>query len=157
LNNVLTFLEMRKEIKSYRPFPVMCNLQRFNPDKPIPEIEKDFSKVFGKYNIWIMPKYFSNWSGIMQEEKDFYCESGIRSGCRYQLCRTVYQRIVVSWDGKVVSCCNDFKRQQIMGDMQSQPIMEIWNGTEFVNLRKKLADKAFKDLPLCRTCGALWK
>ena len=157
LNNILVFLEMRGKLKSQKPFPIMCNLQRFNPNKPSPEVEKDFNEVFGRYNAWIIPKYFSNWSGIMQEEKEFYCESGIGPHRQYQLCPTVYQRIVVSWDGKVVSCCNDFNRQQIMGDMRNQSIAEIWNGKEFVNLRRKLADKTLEALPLCRTCGVLWK
>ena len=157
LKNILSFLEMRKKMKSHTPFPVMHNLQKFNPQKPIPAIEKDFREIFGKYNIWIMPKYFSNWSGTMDNEKELYWESGISSDSQYQICPTIYQRIVVSWDGKVLSCCNDFKRQQIMGDLQHQSILEVWNGELFTNLREKLANKLYEDFPLCRTCGAVWK
>lgn len=157
LNNILTFLEIRKRMKSYTPFPVMQNLQKFNPEKANPQIERDFWKLFGKYDIWIIPKYFSNWSGIMTQEKELYDESGISLHSQYKLCLTVYQRIVVSWDGKVLSCCNDFQRRQIMGDMTYQSIVEVWNGPALVDLRKKIACRQYKELPLCRTCGVLWK
>lgn len=157
LNNILTFLEIRKKMKSRKPFPTMANLQKFNPNIPKVQIEEDFWEVFGKYDIWIVPKYFSNWSGTMKTEKELYRESEISTHSQYQLCRTIYQRIVVSWDGKVLSCCNDFLRQQIMGDALEQSITEIWNGPAFVNLRQKLANKEYNKLPLCKNCGVLWK
>ena len=96
-------------------------------------------------------------SGIMEEEAELYRESGINSNSEYQLCPTVYQRIVVSWDGKVVSCCNDFQREQIMGDVNITPIAEIWNGPSFVDLREKLRDQEYQKMPLCKSCGTLWK
>ncbi len=157
LKNIIAFLEMRKKLKSRTPFPIMHNLQKFNPENKEPQIEEDFQKKFGCYDIWIIPKYFSNWSGIMDTEKSLYRESGINSSSKYQLCPTIYQRIVISWDGKVVSCCNDFRRQQIMGDVTKQSIKEIWNSEPFQNLRRKLSNKQFQSLPLCRSCGAMWK
>lgn len=93
----------------------------------------------------------------MKTEKELYRESEIGTHSQYQLCRTIFQRIVVSWDGKVLSCCNDFLRQQIMGDALEQSITEIWNGPAFVNLRQKLANKEYNKLPLCKNCGVLWK
>lgn len=158
LSNIINFLELRRKMGTRRPFVIMANLQPYKPDKPNAKIEEDFLKTFGKYDVWIMPKYFSNWSGIMENQKEIsYSESSINNGSVYKICETIYHRLVVSWDAKVLSCCNDFIRAQVVGDLTQQSIAEVWNGYDFVNLRRKLIEGKYNELPLCKNCGVLWK
>lgn len=159
LTNIINFLELREKLKSAKPFVVMQNLQ------PCPDaggqklqIEEDFLRTFGKHaNLWIMPKYFSDWSGLMKNRKEFsYLENAKQVGKGYRVCEAVYHRLVASWDGKVLACCSDFVRGQVLGDLSRQSIMQAWNSVQFVDLRRKLIHKQYTELPLCRNCGILW-
>lgn len=157
-SNVINFLELRNKMKRKKPFVVMVNLQAYDSDKPRPKIESDFFKIFSKYDVWIMPKYFSNWSGIMKNDRDLsYSERGIGRESVYSLCETIYHRLVVSWDAKVLSCCNDFTRSQIVGDLSKQSVKEVWNSQDFINLRRKLSKREYQEFPLCKNCGVLRK
>lgn len=155
--NIIKFLELKKEMKKRNPFVVMVNLQQCGSEGSKPKIEEDFLQAFGKYDVWIMPKYFSNWSGIMKNEKEILYAEGKKAGSRkYKICETVYRRLVVSWDAKALSCCNDFVRRQAVGDLTKQSIMEVWNGGPLMRLRKRLIEKRLDEFPLCKNCGVLW-
>lgn len=157
LANIIEFLELKKKMKRSNPFVVMVNLQQCGSKGFNLKIEDDFLQVFGKYDVWIMPKYFSNWSGIMKNEKEIsYVEKKDASIRKYRICETVYRRLVVSWDAKVLSCCNDFIRGQVVGDLARQSVMEVWNGGPLMRLRKGLIERRFNDFPLCKDCGVLW-
>jgi MoaA/NifB/PqqE/SkfB family radical SAM enzyme len=159
-SNIINFLELRKELRSNKPLVVMQNLQPYPRTKnPRPQIEKNFLAAFSKYdNIWIMPKYFCDWSGIMHNTRDFsYVDNTKKFQGKYRLCEAIYHRLVVSWDGKALACCNDFLRAQVVGDLCRQSVMEAWNSPAFVDLRKKLIAKEYARLPLCKSCGLLWE
>lgn len=49
-------------------------------------------------------------------------------------CPQPYQRLVVAWDGKVFACCNNWKREFVVGKFPERNLYEIWNHS--VKLRK---------------------
>ncbi len=72
----------------------------------------------------------------------------------YDACAMLYNRITVTWDGRVVACCNDLNAKYICGDIHERPLIEIWNDKPFRELRAMLRDRRHTEVALCRDCDA---
>ena len=55
-------------------------------------------------------------------------------------------------DGDVVFCCQDWKHQYVVGNLNKNSIIEIWNSKEYNSLRKHLYDKKLVAPDLCCNC-----
>ena len=58
-------------------------------------------------------------------------------------CTDIYTQLMVYWNGDVVSCCYDLEGDQVMGNLNSNSIKEIWHGEKYNNFRKRLKDSVF--------------
>ena len=68
-------------------------------------------------------------------------------------CPQLYQRLVIGSDGKVMMCSNDEDGEEIVGDMYTQSIHEIWHGDELNRIRKTHAElDGFKCMGVCKKC-----
>jgi MoaA/NifB/PqqE/SkfB family radical SAM enzyme len=63
-------------------------------------------------------------------------------------CRSPYYYMAVMWDGRVIPCC-DVTGTEVLGDLNTQSLKDIWYGDKF-----KLARK--RDLETCRSCN-IWQ
>ena len=62
--------------------------------------------------------------------------------------------LIVDCDGKVLSCCQDFQRRVVIGDMETQSFEEVLTGVQRDGMRKLLADKRHGELETCSRCFA---
>jgi len=69
-------------------------------------------------------------------------------------CRYPFTDFIITTNGNVGLCCNDFLFQEVMGNVNKQSVIEIWNGDRFKFVRKKLleCDRSFS--PLCSKCDS---
>lgn len=44
------------------------------------------------------------------------------------ICPSPWQRMCISWDGRVAQCCSDYMMGNILGDVKTKSIKEIWHG-----------------------------
>lgn len=159
ITNIEDFFKIRRDLKSSKPFVFLQNLKPVDSNIPKLKLDENYIKMFSKYsNTWLMPKYYSQMSGVMDNktEINYYENQANNKKKKYSPCRNIYQRFVVSWDGKVLSCCIDFPRSQIMGDINQNTLMEIWNNERFIHLRKDILDKKYIKYPRCASCSDLW-
>jgi radical SAM protein with 4Fe4S-binding SPASM domain len=66
--------------------------------------------------------------------------------------RPAYQ-MVINWNGDAVLCCNDFYGRFKFGNINTQPLLEIWNSENFTAVRdalRKPGSRAESDL--CKYC-----
>lgn len=66
---------------------------------------------------------------------------------------------VALWIGpalEVFQCCSDYDRSVIIGDLNRQGLMEIWNADSLRNLRTALLLPDRRRDPLCAKCDAQW-
>lgn len=70
-------------------------------------------------------------------------------------CLDIYRAVLVYWNGLVVPCCYDVEGESIVGDLSKNTLEEVWNSTEYVDLRRRI-DNAFHDPGnepgICRKC-----
>lgn len=68
-------------------------------------------------------------------------------------CANPFGQLVVVPPGVVVLCCSDGFRQEVMGDVRRTGIVDIWRGSRFQEIRRRLAAGLRKNLALCRGCS----
>lgn len=67
-------------------------------------------------------------------------------------CPWLYYSMTIQVDGSVVPCCRDSHGEYVMGNILKQDFMEVWNGEDFVNFRKKINKSQF-NISLCKLCS----
>jgi radical SAM protein with 4Fe4S-binding SPASM domain len=60
--------------------------------------------------------------------------------------------MVVYWDGSVVLCCADMFSQSVIGDLKSNSIAEVWNGSYMKNMRDQMVKRKRFEVPICQDC-----
>ena len=65
-------------------------------------------------------------------------------------CLNIFRYLNVASNGDVVMCCFDYNHLRVMGNVNNENIMDIWNGKEFRALRKEQENGVFNDI--CLNC-----
>lgn len=78
-------------------------------------------------------------------------------GRRYVPCTFLWYSMSIRWDGTVVPCCVDLAGEMPLGDVRKESLLDIWNGHRLADMRMKIANKHYKEIPLCSSCDILWK
>ncbi|WP_258022067.1 SPASM domain-containing protein, partial [Brachyspira hampsonii] len=67
----------------------------------------------------------------------------------YKKCQAI-RSLVISKDGNIILCCQDYFKKYIMGNVMEKSILEIWNS--YNDLRVKLLRDNIVELPICKKC-----
>ena len=69
-------------------------------------------------------------------------------------CWRVLVQIHIAYDGNVILCCGDWKREVVFGNLYKKSIYDIWNSQMYREIRKAHRDKKYDKLPqLCKKCN----
>jgi radical SAM protein with 4Fe4S-binding SPASM domain len=68
-------------------------------------------------------------------------------------CPTLWQRLVIGADGRVLMCINDESTKHSIGNVNEQTIDQIWNGQALRSVREiHLRGEGHRKLEPCKTC-----
>lgn len=67
-------------------------------------------------------------------------------------CPEVFDKLSINWDGTVTACCWDYDNLMMVGDINREPLKEIWTSNKINFYRIILVNMKYDDLPLCRVC-----
>lgn len=67
-------------------------------------------------------------------------------------CRMLWTELTVFWDGRVVPCANFYEAENLVGDLGSQELDEVWNGAPMQALRRAHLERRVAEVPVCRGC-----
>ena len=67
-------------------------------------------------------------------------------------CVMLWREPVILCDGTVLPCCVDMIGEQPVGNITERSLMEIWNGSEMVEMRQKHVQGRHREIPICRDC-----
>lgn len=88
-----------------------------------------------------------------------YDHEGIKNGIvkpknlPNNICPWIYYSLVIHVNGDVVPCCRDPKGEEITGNIFTQSLDEIWNGSKFRNFRERINSDQGK-VNICRLCSS---
>jgi MoaA/NifB/PqqE/SkfB family radical SAM enzyme len=68
------------------------------------------------------------------------------------VCYFPWTSMSVLWDGRVVTCCMDSNGVQVLGDLNSQSIQEVWNGAVLSGVRDNFRKLDYCQYPVCLSC-----
>lgn len=69
-------------------------------------------------------------------------------------CPWLYFAITIQVDGTVVACCHDPLGRMPLGNMLTDSLESVWNGTKFRKLRH-MVNRNQRDMKLCATCPGI--
>jgi len=92
-------------------------------------------------------RIFHNFCGHLPQPQD-------RS--RYHLCPYPWTQMAITHSGDCVACCRDSVGRSVLGNVFERPLMEIWNGEEYRQLRQNLIDGHPERNAACRDCDLPW-
>ncbi|MFC2161926.1 radical SAM protein [Acidobacteriota bacterium] len=145
LQNIIRFLEIKKEKKSKTP-NTSIEVINFNENKSL-QTKKEFEARFKDLPLdSFIVKDLHNWAG--ETAKDPTSE-------HYSTCTFPWNALIVFWDGTVMPCSQDFFGSYILGNVNESSLRDIWNNSRSSSLRKKLSEKDIQDLKACRECDRL--
>ena len=162
--NIVTFLELNSQAAN----PVPVNI-RIKTMKTVEEtIRQELFKIITSHDCSVVlnsidDNIISNWAGKLDKES-FLQEYEIPKTSKTQFthkrfnqtniapCTQLWKWMVVYWDGSVVLCCADMFSQTIVGDLKSDSISEIWNGSKMKNFRNQMVGRKRFEVPLCKDC-----
>lgn len=98
--------------------------------------------------------------GYRESVPEFATENpGYRAKYHKKPCKDIYHQIGIYWNGDVVPCCYDVDGKEIMGNLLSQSLKEIWDGEKYRGFRKRVDNflKSPDNEPaICKNC-LRWK
>ena len=69
------------------------------------------------------------------------------------VCPWIHYSMAIHVNGNVVPCCRDPKGAEVMGNLLTQSLAEIWNGPRYRDLRERIA-RDQGSVEICRLCSA---
>jgi MoaA/NifB/PqqE/SkfB family radical SAM enzyme len=157
LRNTLMLLHEKRLCESSKPYVVMQVIHLFGGDRNIqPTVPDDFKRRFEGLPVDEWDTFWAHgWAGTMGTGKDDYVAAP--QGQHYFPCNWLWKSMAIYWDGTVPACCADFTNEQIVGDLNSDSLMDIWNGPEFLAIRTAHVAGRLDEYSLCRNCDAIWQ
>ncbi len=69
------------------------------------------------------------------------------------VCPWIYYSMAIHTNGNVVPCCRDPRGSEVMGNILTQGLDEIWNGPRYRELRERIA-RDQGSVEICRLCSS---
>jgi len=69
------------------------------------------------------------------------------------VCPYPFYSVIINSDGEVTSCCADWERKYVWGDLKTASFKKIWNGDRAKNFFRIMLSRHGREiLPMCKTC-----
>lgn len=63
--------------------------------------------------------------------------------------------LIVTHDGNIVPCFEDYFEQNVMGNINQNSLEQIWLSEKYQDFRDRLKNKRRHELPVCKTCNCI--
>jgi radical SAM protein with 4Fe4S-binding SPASM domain len=67
-------------------------------------------------------------------------------------CWKLWHSCVITWDGIVVPCCFDKDAEYRMGNLKTDTMENVWNGSEYKGFRASVL-RARSEIEMCKNCS----
>lgn len=150
LDGIMSFLHLRKELRSQKPHTVLQVIRMKDTEKEIGSFVERF-REFPVDAIHI--KELDSWLGQIEAIKDLSTTPPKKFGERYP-CGALWYSMAIYWDGRVVPCCRDYDAKYVLGNISEEKLSSIWNNKKMQNLRLTHIRNEYETTPLCLECEA---
>ncbi len=116
-------------------------------------ISEDFRRLFAGLPVDVIKVIHPHtWRGEVRHEVP-----QVTTGDYYYPCMVLWGTMSIGWDGRVVGCAADLNGHDILGDLNHESIMDVWNSDRLMYYRDMHRAGRFRELDLCRECNFVWR
>lgn len=153
-NGILLTIE-----KFYRIIPNLDLLiiDNYDDDLKLPPHIKDI------YNICKNDEKYKNkvWI-VLRKKNEILTTRGGQAKNRKNTIKTFispcvypFSQMVVRPTGEVGLCCNDALGEGTLGDLNTESIVDVWNGHKYIQFRETMFKEGRKNLSVCKYCDTI--
>lgn len=166
LKNIIAFFHRLYESGRYKTLCVnLCFVRRrYYPEERLRRHSEFWSHFpFDSYPIFKMVNFRGaiteehpmTWSILKPEEYDTIKPEN------YPVCSQPWRDIFVGWDGRLFSCVFDPCDHYIVGYVDKENVLDVWNNERMQRFRKACIDREYEGIEtsgtFCSRCSALWE
>jgi MoaA/NifB/PqqE/SkfB family radical SAM enzyme len=145
LQNVKDFLRIRREMRSQTPRLIL----QYLPNETNNARTSEFKALWGPL--------IDSQVGDVLNVASLHNYGGGRAYNRLgkkivSVCYFPWTSMSVLWDGRVVTCCMDSNGVQVLGDLNTQSVKEVWNGPVLAEVRNSFGKLDYSKFPVCLSC-----
>ncbi len=115
------------------------------------------------FEIGDQEKFIERWNGIWEQGGNAFMHlEGNWAGAVWKArttqttpCSRALGMIMVLWDGRVSACCFDGEGEEILGDLKTQGLREMYNAPRATDFRLAHHEGRREEIPLCAGCTAI--
>jgi len=157
LNNIITFLKIKKEINFKKPLSII-QVMEFDEELTSKNFEQQKKKFLINFNDLPLNKLIvrtpHNWGGLLEL-------SGVKKvhqkDSKLIPCTFPWYSLTIFYNGKVYLCPQDFEGEILIGDVNKNTIKEIFNNQIIKDIRKKFKTGRIRELSPCKDCDRIWR
>lgn len=144
--NIKYFVKLKKQLKLDKP-KIILDFLEFN-------LNKNETK-----------KFINKWKNIVDnvcisQIHDWSNKKKINTGklinnyveFNQSPCRLPFTEMLINWDGTVSLCCQDIDGEIILGDINKESLIKIWQNKKYQKIRQLHLKLQTNSLPLCKNC-----
>lgn len=75
------------------------------------------------------------------------------AGCMRKPCADLWYKACIHWNGRISICCFDWKPAEVIGDISSDTVANIWHSRKIQLLRSNHRNLHFPETELCYGCN----
>ena len=109
-----------------------------------------------KHRYWnqnMKPEDWGQTEVIVSNRSDIYNRIATDTSEIDTPCTFPSVKIWVHWDGTIQKCCNDWTNSEIFGNIETDNILDIWNGEAFKELQNNLLQGNRRYSKTCSMCN----
>ena len=146
VENIRNLYEIRKDCKIYIKI-VDINLSKEDKDR--------FFAIFGDIcdEIFI-ENVVPQWAEISKFDVDTTGMYGQKVDRYKEICPFPFMYLHFNFNGTASPCTLDWGKEVLIGDVQKESALAIWQGTNLYELQMKMLEKQRDDIPFCNKCLA---
>ncbi len=145
--NIKRLVELKKQLNSKTPAINLAFVELTENQGEIKDFYKDWKGKVQDINVLNM----RNWAGqIGKESKSSF---HFKSKDKRRPCSLIWQKMIVDWNGEVVLCCDDWNHSVVLGDLNKQTLMHVWNGEKLRKIRELHKKGEFNKIGICSNCN----
>lgn len=144
INNIKHLALLKRQMKAKTKIFIRVIVSKENENE-IPQ----FRTIAKEAGVLLEIRYEGNFGGAIV---DNYIDNKGRIKKRHP-CYHLWFSPAVTWDGKIVICCVDWKYSEILGDIRETTVATIWQGERIRQLRRHHLKGEFDKIPICANCN----
>jgi radical SAM protein with 4Fe4S-binding SPASM domain len=122
--------------------------------------ERAFARYWGRYGIRIRFRRPTNRAGLLESYESVRKPPDLWMKLAHPLlnrivpaCPLPFYTLCVLWDGKVITCANDWGPRDTVGDLSTETLEQIWNGDKMNHYRHLLRTRRAEESLVCAGCS----